>query len=818
MNKKNSSRLTMPLCPAVVLLFISVALACSCTADGVDSTSSDDEANFDSQTDSDTASDMESTEQPDSEIDSETEPDTASEPIVDTEPVSLELESVRLSSKIDHSCAVTDDGDVMCWGRNDSSQLGNQETHASFTPTKVSGLEEKVVSVAVGGSHTCALTESQSVYCWGGNSFGQLGAETDCYLEDVDPCFEPVPQRVEGLPSDVVAIAAGENHNCAVASDGSVRCWGINWQGQLGNGSGDGDTYEDAAIPVEVVNLGAARTVSAGRYHTCAVLADGKVACWGWNTDGQLGIGDCSGCVKNEATRVTEFTDIATSVSAGLRHTCITSSEGEIYCFGRNFEGKLDLPSGASAGRVAAGGEFTCMLSTNGDIRCFGSNAEGELGVGHTDAVDGIGDVIDLGEAAIDLAAGKQHVCAVLESGKIKCWGQNAEGQLGDGIGGTPLPMLLEEPAGRLAGDRATTCVVTAGGRLLCAGDAAVAVDDETGELLSSLSNIPTAVDGFTEDVLDVAVGYGHICALGSLGEVRCYGDNSSSEVSTDSTAFESEPLLVYGLPTNIVAVEAGSAFNLAVTEDGALWMWGSYAWDFTPNEYTHVVRDPAPPTLVEGIPLVDKAAAGYDACCAISTDGALLCAEHPEPMLDTYAISFNSIEGIPTDLVDVAVGKQHACVTDASGSVWCIGENGYGQLGDGTSCAGTNAGCPDLRFPGTYETVEVSGIEDNAIAVAAGLNHSCALTETGSVYCWGLNTSGQVGLPPSWDRQEIPTVVPGLESGVVDIHAAGNQTCALLEDGSAQCFGGNESGQLGIGRFSFMTDPVEVVSWDPSV
>ncbi len=193
--------------------------------------------------------------------------------------VGLEGGVVAIATGLWHTCALTTAGGVQCWGRNDSGQLGDGTTTHRNLPVDVVGLGGGVVAIAAGGYHTCALTASGGVQCWGFNYYGQLGDGTEV--------GRPTPVDVVGLGGGAVAIAAGGKHTCALTTAGGVQCWGDNGAGQLGDG-----TTTHRNIPVDVVGLGGgAVAIAAGEEHTCALTATGGIQCWGHNEHGQLGDG-----------------------------------------------------------------------------------------------------------------------------------------------------------------------------------------------------------------------------------------------------------------------------------------------------------------------------------------------------------------------------------------------------------------------------------------------------------------------------------------------------------------------------------------------
>jgi len=255
-----------------------------------------------------------------------------------------------------------------------------------------------------GAFHTCALLHDGRVRCWGYSAEGQLGyGNTDTVGDDETPASAG-PVKV-GAGRTAKAISAGDHHTCAILDNGSVRCWGYGRAGRLGYGNtgnvGDKQTPQSTGP----VNLGPGRTaqaISAGGVHTCALLDDGSVLCWGYGALGQLGYGN------------TDTIDTPSSL------------------------GPVDLGSGRTASAITAGQLHTCAILDDGSVRCWGFGNDGRLGYANTKSIGqiqtpGSRGTVDLGagRTATAISAGQSHTCARLDNGKVLCWGAGANGRLG---------------------------------------------------------------------------------------------------------------------------------------------------------------------------------------------------------------------------------------------------------------------------------------------------------------------------------------------------------------------------------------------------
>lgn len=336
---------------------------------------------------------------------------------------------IALAAGGNHSCVVRGSGTMSCWGDNIAGSLGNGTTTGSSVPVGVVGITD-ATAAAVSAYQSCALHADGRVSCWGYNAQGQLGNGTTT--------DSSVPVPVTGITT-ATGIAIGTTHSCALLASGGVSCWGYNVNGELGNGS----TVSSSSVPVPVTGITSATALAANAFHSCAVLADGGMSCWGANNWGQLGNGTFS-LFSNVPVPVTAVTT-ATGVAVGLFHSCAILNGGEASCWGQGGYGQLGNSARPSystlpvpvAGltdvtALTAGDRHSCARGGTGTMSCWGSNSDGQLGTGTTNesilpiAVPGVG-------GATHIAAGTGHTCAVLNDQTATCWGDGRFGQLGDG-------------------------------------------------------------------------------------------------------------------------------------------------------------------------------------------------------------------------------------------------------------------------------------------------------------------------------------------------------------------------------------------------
>ncbi|HWM88786.1 MAG TPA: hypothetical protein VNO33_23205 [Kofleriaceae bacterium] len=401
--------------------------------------------------------------------------DAAIDPVVDAAlPIDAAVEPTIVSIGAGNSvaCAVISTGQVRCWGANDQGQVGAGERGMPLmVPTDVVGLTS-AVTVDCGTAHCCARTSTGGAECWGWNAAGELGANrVEAELPYRASPAAAMLQPPEGPPAeleDVAQISVGGAHNCALQG-GAVSCWGWNAAGQGGLlPPPKGIERVIAARPTgitDVVALALARPFLAE--HSCAITATGDVVCWGLNNNGQLGDGGTA--TRHTAQPVTGLAS-ASAIVAGQQHTCAIArstaapkSPPGVYCWGLNNLGQagpnavtpqttpVEVPGLAGAVALAAGVSHTCAVLDTGAARCWGANNFGQLGRDSVaegafpDPSDVVGTTGAGGlSGVVELSGGFGNTCARTATGEVYCWGQNHVGQLGQGAAGPDVPRPVE--------------------------------------------------------------------------------------------------------------------------------------------------------------------------------------------------------------------------------------------------------------------------------------------------------------------------------------------------------------------------------------
>jgi len=772
-----------------------------------------------------------------------------------------------------HTCAVMVDGTVQCWGSNFAGQLGDGSGTDSYVPVAVSGISgltpaTTAVSVSIGMFHSCALMADGSVQCWGRNSTGELGDGT------TNDSLVPVSASgITGLTpgSTAVSVSVGLENTCALMANGTLQCWGYNRYGAVG----DGTAVFVRSVPVVVSGITGSSTsstavrVSVGSTHACAVMADGSVQCWGFrarfNTDsgwgaGILGHGDTYGSrvpvLVSGISGLTASTS-AVSVSSGDVGSCASMADGTVQCWGDNTGGNLGdgttneslvpvLVSGITGSTgastsvsVSVGWSHSCALMVGGTAECWGTNLAGNLGDGTTNdslvpvSVSGFSGA-SAATAAMSVSAGSGQTCALTADGDLQCWGDGLpEANPGDG---SLSSSLVPVPISAFDGSSAATRVAgIAEGRTLALSPPSAPLRVTTSNATSTtldvawvapISSGSTAISDYEIEYRKVgAVTWStvsHAASTATFSEVTGLDSDSPYEfrvaaVNTDGTGPWSARETTLGV---------GSTHTCVVIGDGTIQCWGDNASGQLGNNTT---IDSSVPVLVDGIygATTDTTAVtvstGQAATCSLMADGTVKCwGENGVGQLGNGSTTSSSVpvlvSGITgltpeTTAVQVSVGRYHMCALMADGTLLCWGDNGNGQLGDNSI---TNSTTP----------VVVSGIDgltagSTATSVSVYGSHSCALIADGTVKCWGFNSYGNLGNNSTTDSS-VPVSVSGIDgnsdsSTAVGVSLGFDNSCVVMANGTVRCWGWNSSGQLGNNSTTNSSTPVAVSGLDAS-
>jgi hypothetical protein len=390
----------------------------------------------------------------------------------------------------EYTCLRLPDGTAQCAGRNQFGQLANGTFDNSSVLTRVNGITT-ATSVVAGDEFGCAVLAGGTVNCWGLGESGQRGdGTTNTFAAD------PVP--VSGITTAVV-IAAGYDHACALLANGAVRCWGSNVDGQLGSPS---TPQSGSSVPVTVGGIAGAVAVTAGAYHTCALLQDSTLRCWGRNDQSQLGDG-----TRNRSAspvRVNGITD-AVAVSGGGVHTCAVLRDGTARCWGENEFGQLgdgttntasdpvQVAGVTTAVGVSAGWRHACAALADGSVRCWGQNQFGQLGDGTLTNSSTPRTTRGIASATVVTAGWWHHSCALLADGTVQCWGTNEWGQFGNGTTtGSTTPVTMSGTGVRWTSSNVAVATIDSAGRATGTGGGTTTITatDQSGTSASTVLTV----------------------------------------------------------------------------------------------------------------------------------------------------------------------------------------------------------------------------------------------------------------------------------------------------------------------------------------
>ncbi|MCH2110881.1 MAG: hypothetical protein MK135_16305, partial [Polyangiaceae bacterium] len=659
---------------------------------------------------------------------------------------------------------------VACWGRDASSQLGDGANDDTKRLPVDTGLRN-AVSIAAGQVHACAVDQDGDVYCWGNGEFsGVLGLGGS-----ITEVTVPTLLTDSDVSGQSLEVAVGYDYSCARLSSGHVACWGSDLNGAVGDGADDNAAhYRPVPVATGVVDNNVT-ALAGGNRHICALLSDGRVACWGRSSSGQTGTGETP-ALQEEPALVVGLPDAdVTQLAAGAGHTCALLENGALYCWGRGFYGQLGQGSRESSSTpiqiveadaenpvisVAAGYNQTCALWEDQTIQCWGYNFAGALGIDSD--VDFSLEPLTLDSAperTVAISAGRYFNCALSNRGNAQCWGKDNAGQLGTGnppSGEQYAPVnvdLSDFDASilKIDSNSSTTCALLTSGEVICWGGGGLALG--AGEDASGQESPVRVLGAVQQDyVVDLSVGSSFSCAVLQSGSVACWGADFFGTLGNGefriSSQYESRLVEPGVISSNAVAVAAGQYHACALLNTGEVTCWGKASDGVLGIGETEEesLEEPSPVLSMPDNERVVALEAGADLTCALLESQDLACwGSDDDGQLGNGPDSSDSVL-IPTRLAASDIGSEVSsiamslfsttCATLVSGQVACWGSNLQGTLGDGSEA--------DNESP--VYVVDTPFIS-KAIGTSHGQRHSCAVDARGVVSCWGSNGDGQLGV-----------------------------------------------------------------------
>jgi len=756
-----------------------------------------------------------------------------------------------------HTVALKTDGTVVAWGRNSDGQLGDGSTMDRNAPVAVGGLVG--ITGVSGGTHTLAISGLGLLWSVGDNSFGQLGDATN-----ID---RNVPVVVEGF------VSGPQVDRPVLTPDGGVylQSQNVTVSNTIAGATmrytrnGMEPTESDPEVPsngiVQISQTGMLRVkaykeglspsasksaayrigghVMANRHHSMAVKSDGTLWAWGANGNGQLGLG--STLSQLYPTRITSLSSVKDG-SAGYLHSLVVDSAGKVWSFGDNWAGALG--DGSSTQRtapvevtgltsdvrsVAAGEHFSVGLKEDGMVYAWGVEWNGRLGNGTgvysnvPSAVIGLG----AGSGSIAIAAGAGQAFALKADGTLWGWGYNGTGSLGDGTTSdrtSPILIGTMSDAVAISAGQYHSVALKADGTVWCTGY------NNYGQLGTgdtNARNVFTKVNGL-ENVVAIAAGLNHSLALKGDGSLVAWGRNDAGQLGDGTTVSRSSPVSVINM-IDVVGVAAGD-HSLVNTEAGEVLGFGRNS-DGEIGDGSVVSRSSA--TMVDlimgdeiAVPTFDVEGGSYLGTVEVNvqcaTPGATIryTTNGMRPTeIDTEVLNGGTVvvdrtcvlrarafkAGFGKSYVKSAgyqigarasAGADHSLVIMRDGSLWSWGRNTYGQLGIGD--------------PRPYSNPRKLAFNADVRDLASGWNHSVIIDGNGKVWAFGYNYAGELG-DGTGARQSAPVGAVGLSIGGKEVAAGEHFSVALMSNGSVFAWGVEWGGRLGNGTGLASNIPVPV-------
>jgi alpha-tubulin suppressor-like RCC1 family protein len=676
-----------------------------------------------------------------------------------------------------HVLAVKSDGTLWAWGRNQFGQLGLGDTLSRSVPEQI-GLDNDWVTTGCGGNQSFAIKSNGTLWAWGDNSFGQLGIGNN----STSPA-NWAPVQI-GTANSWVHVAAGNNFTVAMNAAGGMFTWGNDAFGQLGNG-----TAPASFLPAQIQQASRWTVIEAGEDYAMAIRSDGNLFAWGRNNRGQLG--DNTLINKTVPVLIASTTPwIGVSCSqAGpflsLQHTVGLKANGTAWSWGTRAFGALGniqvtapqvtqptqiFPSLSNIVAVETGNGISYIRDASGQVYAAGTDTTGAFGNDSTTQSNAFIPILDVPVSWSSMVSGQNYSVALKSNGTLWLWGSNSNGQFGNGS--------------------------------------------------SSPLNLTTATQiGTASNWKSVSAGANHVLAINAAGELFAWGENSVGQIGNGSGGgaggggVVSPTLISSTIPW--ISVSAGNNFSLGVKADGSLWSWGlNTSGQLGQGNNTSGTVNFSPVRIGNSNDW-SFAHAGRNSGLAVKADGTLwMWGDNSSGQLgrgNNSSVSQNfsplQVSGSDWTCAGFGSGSVHVVALKANGTLWSWGDNSFGQLGKGNNSILT----------ANYAPVQI-GFLQKWVIPAAGYQHSAAVLVDGSLYAWGDNTDGQLGLgyfgntPSVFSPTQVSNLGGSSSEQAIEISCGWYHTSVLKETRERICVTGqNINGQIGNGSSGSSTNRNEL-------
>ena len=693
------------------------------------------------------------------------------------------------------SLVVKSDGSLWTWGLNNYGQLGAGTVTSRSSPVQV-GTYQNWATASFGLQHGAAIRPNGTLWVWGRNDYGQSG------LSEATTVLRSSPVQVGTLNDWSTVVCSKENGTMvAIKTDGSLFTWGNNTNGQLAK--------IDIVSRSSPVQIGANTwsSVSAGNFHVVAVQTNGSLWSWGRNDWGQLG----DGTVINRSSPV-QISGTWLAATTGYDHTIAIKSDGTLWTWGRNDKGQLgqgDIVSRSvpiqiglinTWSKISAGISHSIAVKTDNTGWAIGDNTWGQLGDG---TVIGRSSPVLVSGSYLwsNILTSRYSTIGVQTDSSVWTWGANDTGQLGNGgltTAHRSAPVQISSllatytlTGSSIIGGPNTNALIKTDGTLWSWGSNSTYGQVGDGTIINRSSPVQVGNGAMW---VQGSISYRSALGIKSNGTLWSWGDNTYGQLGQNDVIHRSVPTQV-GLLTNWVSCSTGSTVNTgpaagALNVDGSLYLWGGNSYAGQVGDGTIINR--SSPVQISGT--WSSFSLGTDTSVGIKVNGSLWAWGISSIFADNISRSIPTQVGVLTTWSKVTAGSSSAIATKTDNTIWFFGNNNYGQAGNETQAS-------------AYSSVVQIGNSVKWSAVAVGNNHMIALKQDNSLWAWGLNNHGQLS-----DGTIVAKSSPiqiGALTNWSKISAGGNSSAAINSSNALYVWGENTSGQLGDGTIVNKSSPV---------